>query len=181
MTETQTQPRVARRTAAKQMIIDCDIHNVMAPGVLEPYLSDRWLSHLKTFGSRQHAGNVYPKGSPARYDAFPPSGLPAGADLGFMQKQHLDGLNVEFGILGALSSSGSQLDPEFSAALSAATNDWQIKEWLDNKEMLPSRRRAINPADIMILVRRRSAGADSGRSTKPRSGPASSSASKPAV
>ena len=138
MTQTQTQPRAARRTAAQQMIIDCDIHNVMAPGALEPYLSNRWLRHLRTFGSRQHSGNVYPKGSPARYDAFPPSGLPAGADLGFMQKQHLDGLNVEFGILGPLSGSGSQLDPEFSAALSAATNDWQIKEWLEPEPRLRS-------------------------------------------
>jgi uncharacterized protein len=135
---TQTETRPVRRTAAKQMIIDCDIHNVMAPGALEPYLSNRWLRHLKTFGSRQHNGNVYPKGSPARYDAFPPSGLPAGADLGFMQKQHLDGLNVEFGILGPLSGSGSQLDPEFSAALSAATNDWQIKEWLEPEPRLRS-------------------------------------------
>ena len=55
-----------------------------------------------------------------------------------MQKQHLDGLNVEFGILGPLSGSGSQLDPEFSAALSAATNDWQIKEWLEPEPRLRS-------------------------------------------
>lgn len=32
----------------------------------------------------------------------------------------------------------------------------QIKDWLDTGEMLPSRRRPVNPADIMILVRRRS-------------------------
>lgn len=36
----------------------------------------------------------------------------------------------------------------------------QIKEWLDNGEQLPSRKRAVNPADIMILVRRRSAFVD---------------------
>jgi ATP-dependent helicase/nuclease subunit A len=36
----------------------------------------------------------------------------------------------------------------------------QIKSWLDNGEELESRKRPINPADIMILVRRRSAFVD---------------------
>jgi ATP-dependent helicase/nuclease subunit A len=36
----------------------------------------------------------------------------------------------------------------------------QIKEWLDNGEPLQSRNRPINPADILILVRRRSAFVD---------------------
>lgn len=36
----------------------------------------------------------------------------------------------------------------------------QIKEWLDKGEELPSRKRPVNPADIMILVRRRSAFVD---------------------
>ena len=34
----------------------------------------------------------------------------------------------------------------------------QIKGWLDSGEQLESRKRPINPADILILVRRRSAG-----------------------
>ena len=85
MTETATRPATKRRARAKQMIIDCDIHNVLSPGSLDPYLSNRWLRHRRTFGSREHEGNVYPKGSPARYDAVPPSGLAAGADLSFMK------------------------------------------------------------------------------------------------
>lgn len=36
----------------------------------------------------------------------------------------------------------------------------QVKEWLDSGETLPSRNRPINPADILILVRRRSAFVD---------------------
>ncbi len=36
----------------------------------------------------------------------------------------------------------------------------QIKQWLDNGEQLESRKRPINPADILILVRRRSAFVD---------------------
>ena len=135
-TATATAPRVSRTVRAKQMIIDCDIHNVLSPGSLNPYLPNRWLRHQQTFGSRQHSGSVYPKGSPARLDARPPSGLAAGADLGFMQQHHLDALNVEFGILGPLSGAGSQLSPDFSAALSAATNDWQIAEWLEPEPRL---------------------------------------------
>lgn len=46
-----------------------------------------------------------------------------------------------------------------AAALADKIAD-QIKEWLDKKEQLPSRNRAINPADILILVRRRSAFVD---------------------
>lgn len=36
----------------------------------------------------------------------------------------------------------------------------QIKGWLDSKEKLPARGRAISPSDIMVLVRRRSAFVD---------------------
>lgn len=36
----------------------------------------------------------------------------------------------------------------------------QVKTWLDSKEKLPARGRAISPSDIMILVRRRSAFVD---------------------
>lgn len=46
-----------------------------------------------------------------------------------------------------------------SAELAGKIAD-QIKEWLDGGEELPSRKRPVNPADIMILVRRRSAFVD---------------------
>src|SRR5215467_7798029 len=123
MTETLTAPQTGTRRRVKQMIIDCDIHNVAMSNSIDPYLPNKWLQHKRTYGSRQHSGNVYPKGSPARWDAFPPSGLAPGADLDFMRKQHLDALNVEYGLLGCLSGAGSQLNPDYSAALSAATND----------------------------------------------------------
>ena len=75
MTETQTQPRAVRRTAAKQMIIDCDIHNVMAPGALEPYLSNRWLRHLKTFGSRQHSDLITADGAYGNNGCYTVTGM----------------------------------------------------------------------------------------------------------
>ena len=119
-------------------IIDCDIHNVLSPGSLDPYLSDRWRRHQRTFGGRRHTGDVYPKGSPgaARTDAQPPSGLAAGADLGFMQRQHLDPMGVEYGVLNCLGGGPVQLDAEYAAALCSATNNWQIEEWYDKDPRL---------------------------------------------
>ncbi|WP_230207914.1 hypothetical protein [Microlunatus sp. Gsoil 973] len=106
-TRTPDRDRPSRLT-----IIDCDIHNVISPTSLDPYLPNRWLQHHRLYGSRQHTGAVYPKGSPgaARADAAPPSGLAAGADLGFMQQQHLDPMGVEFGVLNCLGGGPAQLN-----------------------------------------------------------------------
>jgi predicted TIM-barrel fold metal-dependent hydrolase len=129
----RTEPR--RTTPA---IIDCDIHNVLSPGSLDPFLSERWRRHHREFGPRGHPGSVYPKGAPhaARGDAWPPSGLLPGADLNFMREQHLDPLNVEYGILNCLGPAGAQLNGEYSAALAAATNDWQLAEWYEKEPRL---------------------------------------------
>lgn len=123
---------------AKQPIIDCDIHNTLSPGSLRPYLPQRWQQHENVFGQRSQGGALYPKGAPdaARGDAWPPSGLPPGGDLDFMRKQHLDPLNVEYGVLNCLSGAGVQLNPEFSAALCQAVNDWQIVEWFEKEPRL---------------------------------------------
>lgn len=119
-------------------IIDCDIHNVLWPGCLDPYLSERWRKHHATFGPRSYTGSDYPKGAPeaARADAWPPSGRLPGGDLGFMQEQHLDPMNVEFGILNCLGPASGQLNAEYSAALATATNDWQIDEWFQKDSRL---------------------------------------------
>ncbi len=124
-----------RRTEA---IVDCDIHNAIPSGALRPYLPTRWREHEAAIGMRGHQGSVYPKGSPGgnRADSWPPSGLPPGGDLDFMRQHHLDAINVEFGILNCLSGAGSQLNPEFSAALTHAVNEWQITEWLEKEPRL---------------------------------------------
>lgn len=49
--------------------------------------------------------------------------------------------------------------PDPAAQLADKIAD-QIKEWLDKKEELPARGRAVSPSDIMVLVRRRSAFVD---------------------
>lgn len=141
-TTTTTGPNQTRTPASDRPprleIIDCDIHNVISPTSLDPYLSNRWLWHHRMYGSRQHTGAVYPKGSPgaARADASPPSGLAAGADLAFMQKQHLDPMGVEFGVLNCLGGGPTQLNLEYGAALCSATNDWQVDEWYEKDSRL---------------------------------------------
>ncbi|MGH2459484.1 MAG: amidohydrolase family protein, partial [Chloroflexota bacterium] len=52
-------------------------------------------------------------------------------DCAFTSKQLLDEWNVAYAVLNPLTPGASQLDPEFSAALCTAVNDWQIAEWLD--------------------------------------------------
>src|SRR5450631_868061 len=51
--------------------------------------------------------------------------------------QHLDPVNVEFGLLMALSKGGmEERNPNFAAAMSRATNDWQIDRWVREEPRL---------------------------------------------
>jgi hypothetical protein len=119
-------------------VVDCDIHNELAPGALNKYLSTRWRRYDETYGNRGDGGFGYPKGAPqaARTDAWPPSGLPAGGDLEFMRAQHLDPMGIEYGILNCLTKSSRQQNADFAAALCRAVNDWQIEEWLEKESRL---------------------------------------------
>ena len=134
--------------SSKVGIADGDVHPRPAGagigGVsksLYPYLSKRWHDHVETFGAlyRQpwEKGSAYVKGQPqaCRVDAWPPGGMP-GTDLGFMQQQHLDPNNVVLGILNPLTSGQGAQNPELSAVLTHATNEWQIAEWTSRDSRL---------------------------------------------
>src|ERR1700721_4805317 len=118
-------------------IIDCDIHpSLHARSDLYPFLSKRWQEHLKPFGDHLRTPYIgttpYPRSAPllARRDAWPPTGGPPGSDLDFMRKQHLDPLDVEFGVLQVLDMFiFSQQDLELGAAIQRAVNDWQVGHW----------------------------------------------------
>src|SRR5262245_27498503 len=117
----------------KPVVIDCDIHPKASVAALKPYLATRWQDYLATYGLRARHGFAkgypYPKGAPqaARRDAWPPGGGLPGSDLDFMRTQHLDAYGIEFGVMNPLSPSGQgEQNPEFSAALAAAMNEWQI-------------------------------------------------------
>src|SRR2546421_11372018 len=125
-------------------IIDCDIHpSLHSRADLKPFLSKRWQEHLKTYGDHLRTPYIgttpYPRSSPliARRDAWPPTGGPPGSDLAFMQKQHLDPLDVEYGILQVLDLFiFSQQNLEFGAAIQRAINDWQLAFWSDRDPRL---------------------------------------------
>jgi predicted TIM-barrel fold metal-dependent hydrolase len=134
----------ARAAVGGMPIADCDIHP--APNSLRdlyPYLEPRWRQHLEVFGARRRhgclTGPAYPKGTPGanRRDAAPPNGRKPGSDLDFMRAQHLDPNNVELGILNMISPHpGGIQNPDLSAALCAAINDWQIAEWTSKEKRL---------------------------------------------
>ena len=134
-----TQPKGQSRQREKLAVIDCDIHAAMPnDATLYKYLSARWRRHHEQFGMRGHIGGAYPRAVPnaARVDSWPPSGLPSGGDLPFMQEQLLDEWNIEYGVLTPLYGSGGMLNLEYGAALSSAVNDWQIAEWVEQDKRL---------------------------------------------
>jgi uncharacterized protein len=126
---------------SKLAIADCDVHpRPSGAGIggvsrsLYPYLSKRWQEHVEAFGVRYRQpwekGSAYPKGQPqaCRRDAWPNGDSP-GSDLAFMAQQHLDPNNVALGILNPLTSGQGAQDADLSAALTHATNEWQVAEW----------------------------------------------------
>ena len=98
---------------------------------LKPYLPARWREHLEIYGSRRKLGmsyEPYPKSAPraCRRDAWPDDGGVPGSNLDLIRSQYLDAYGIEYGILGPLGLSGqSELNGDFSAALTSAVNDWQ--------------------------------------------------------
>jgi hypothetical protein len=118
-------------------VADCDIHPIPnSVRDLFPYLEPRWRDHLLAFGGRRRQGPaqgpLYPKGQPdaARRDAWTPEGGRPGSSLAFMQRQHLDANNVQLGMLTVINPHpGAYQNPDLSAALCRAVNDWQVAEW----------------------------------------------------
>jgi len=120
----------SRRT--RPALIDCDHHNELdSDADIYPYLPQRWLEHVKTYGLRGAAGGYYPRFMPHREDARPPSGRKSGSEARFSVKHFLDPENVAYAILIPLNGAGGQLNLELSAVWATAVNEWQVAEWLD--------------------------------------------------
>lgn len=136
----QAEPTQAKTARGKEYaVIDCDIHAAMPNNeTLYKYLSARWRRHHELFGMKGHIGGAYPRAVPnaARVDSWPPSGLPAGGDLPFMQEQLLDAWEIEYGVLTPLFGAGGQVNLEYGAALARAVNDWQLAEWVEQDSRL---------------------------------------------
>ena len=146
MSDVIDRPLLEQEASAKSRlrIIDCDIHpSLHSRADLNPFLAKRWQEHLKTYGDHLRTPYIgttpYPRSSPliARRDAWPPTGGPPGSDLAFMRKQHLDPLDIEFGILQVLDLFiFSQQNLDFGAAIQRAINEWQLAIWTSREPRL---------------------------------------------
>src|SRR5215470_10707811 len=125
-------PASAAAAESRLKVIDCDIHpSLKARSDLHPFLPTRWRNHLETYGGHLRtpftATTPYPRSAPllSRRDAWPPTGGPPGSDLAFLRQQHLDPINIEFGILQVLDLLVvSQQNQELGIALQRAINEW---------------------------------------------------------
>src|SRR5258708_9008264 len=139
MSDATDRPMLEQEATANSRlrIIDCDIHpSLNSRADLNAFLPKRWQEHMKTYGDHLRTPYIgttpYPRSSPliCRRDAWPPSGDVPGSDLAFMQKQHLDPYDVEFGILQVLDLFiFSQQNLESGAAIQRAINEWQLAHW----------------------------------------------------
>jgi predicted TIM-barrel fold metal-dependent hydrolase len=166
--------RSDQRTALR--VIDCDIHPAMRSWAeIHPFLAQRWIDHLATYGSHlRHAFSEtlsHPRMSPdaARTDAYPEEGGPPGSSLSLLRKQHLDANGIVYGALIPLRwNPGSQRNLDFGVALSHAMNTWQVERWVKQEPRLRAsvliaqedtaaavaeiELRAGDPAFVQILV-----------------------------
>ena len=132
----QTPISPVKSASSRTAIADCDIHPaVRSPRDLDPFMPSRWRGHMDAFGIGRRLGMqkgpAYPKSQPdaSRRDALPPEGGRQGSSLSFMQAQHLDPNNVTLGILNPLNAGQGVSNPDLSAALCHAVNQWQVAEW----------------------------------------------------
>lgn len=120
-------------------IIDCDLHNeVPRVEALFPYLPAYWREVIGQTGFKGPVDTPYRKGAAivARPDARPDGGGPAGSDLALLRAQALDGGRATLGILNCLYAVDSVHNPDATAALASAVNDWQVAEWLEPESRL---------------------------------------------
>src|SRR5262249_7142791 len=128
------QPLETAPRKVKPAIVDTDVHNELdSEKDLHPFLDERWLEHVKTYGMHGYSGSNYPRFQNRRADSKPPSGRAEGSDCSWTSRQLLDEWNITHAILNPLTPAGRQLDPELDAAVASAVNDWQVHEWLDKE------------------------------------------------
>jgi len=120
-------------------VIDCDIHPSMhSVEVLVPYLAEHWRAYIRVSAFKGPVVTSYPRNMPtsAQPSTKPPSGGPPGSDPKVVCQQTLDALNATYGILNCDYAVQTVHNPDFSAALASAVNDWLSAEWLTRDSRL---------------------------------------------
>lgn len=127
-------------------IIDADVHHIWRSAAdLLPYMGPRGRDLLRVEGGGGALLPVDPAGATQphqragikRLDAAPANGTPAGSDYETLRDQLLEGMGVEFAILGFDVGYNSGVpNPYLGAEITRAANDWSIHEWLERDRRL---------------------------------------------
>ncbi|HLI00286.1 MAG TPA: amidohydrolase family protein [Acidimicrobiales bacterium] len=123
---------------SRTVVIDADVHNaVPSIDALLPYLSSYWQEEIHNTAFGGAGVQPYPL-SPewAREGAvIGASGVPGG-DPAELVAQAFDGAGADYVILNCAYAVDSIHNPDASAALASAVNDWQVTEWLERDRRL---------------------------------------------
>ena len=133
-----TAPAVAPASNAGQAgpsalrLVDCDIHQEFASwNELLPHLAPAFRERVGRDGpglARRGYNNV---GGGVMEDMRPEGGGSPAADPAWVKRQLIDRYRIDVGILtGNLIGVGVQPNPDFSAALASAYNDWMLEHWV---------------------------------------------------
>ena len=134
-------------------VIDADLHNELPSlKTLYPYLADHWRDYCEESAFVGPDANDYPRGAAisARPGSRPAGGSPPGSDLDTLRDQALDPWRTRIGILNCSYRVQAVHNPDLSAALSTAINQWQIDAWLDPEPRL--RASLVVPSQIPALA-----------------------------
>ena len=136
-------------------VIDCDLHNeVSSVEILKPYLADYWCAYIDESAFRGPDANDYPKGAAISVQPKLRSlhGSPGKPNLSQLQKEVLDPLQVDYGLLNCAYRVQSVHDQDLALALSSAVNNWQVFNWLDPEPRL--RASIVIPSQNPVLAAR---------------------------
>ena len=110
--------------------VDCDVHPAVPHlSALFPFLPQRWVDYCVESGVEGFEPASYPPGMPlsARPEARC-EGAPPGSDPDVVRAHVLDG--AAHAVLNCLYAVQALHNPEWSAAMASAVNDWQAATWL---------------------------------------------------
>jgi predicted TIM-barrel fold metal-dependent hydrolase len=154
--------RAAESKRTLRPINDVDVHPSIGGGmeVLLPYMPRAWQEKIRPNargGALRPGGGRYlhPIELPVMRDAIPPGGGMPGADPRFVAAQHLDRYNVEHGLLIEIIASTlaiAAVDPDHSAVLVAACNDYILDHWQGQDDRF-TYAMTVSPIDPSLAVK----------------------------
>lgn len=134
-------------------IVDSDLHLVVpSVDVLLPYLADHWREYVRETSFKGAVDTPYPRG---RVTSGPPDAgwsdsVNLGTALDQIRKEVLDVWGMRHGILTCAYAIESIRNPFAAAAIAAAINEWQMREWLDREQRL--RGSVVVPSQDPVLA-----------------------------